>query len=518
MNFFQRALAQLREFWASLSPARRFAVLALGLLVVIALGAFAYLSGRPDYRVVFTDLSYEEYGAVSEKLRTEGIPFLPDAEGTRIRVPADRALNAKVLISSSNITLKGGKGFELFDDTPLGMTPFVQNVNYLRALQSELARSITQLEPVASARVIIARSEPSPFIRDQKPTTASVVLRLKTGAALNRSTAAAITSLVSRSVEGLRPEHVTIVDSSGHLLSDPRTAESSDAIASGQLESRRELENYLRTKAEEMLNRHLGAGRAVVSVSADLNFQKVKERVEQVSPEGKAVVAERNLNTKTTGGTVARGTVGAVSNTPRATTSGGGGSSGGNSSEEKTETDYAISRSIRELEDRVGGIKRMTIAALVDLSDSGDGSKPVISLADVQEILKQALGFQQGRDEIKVADVKLSLNLPLVETEDDALKIQQVQAYVSLARNVLLGIALVVTFAMFGVLFFGRGTRRGEAATPPGTPTPEEAAATTASADEARKREERERFADQALTDPERTARTLNLILGSGNP
>lgn len=509
MNFFQRAMAQLREFWASLSPARRFAALSLGLLVIAALGAFVYLSSRQDYRVAFSDLSFEEYGAITEKLRAEGIPFITEGDGTRIKIPADRALSARVLISSSGITLKGSKGFELFDETPLGMTPFVQNVNYLRALQAELARLITQLDPVAFARVIIARAEPSPFIRDQKPTTASVVLRLKTGANLNRSTAAAITSLVSRSVEGLRPEHVTIVDSSGHLLSDPHTSESNDA-ASGQLESRRELENYLRSKAEEMLNRHLGVGRAVVSVSTDLNFQKVKERVEQVSPEGKAIVAERNLNTKTTGGTAAKGPVGAVSNTPRASA---GGSSSGSSMEEKIETDYAISRTVRELEDRMGGIKRMTIAALVDLSDLGDG-KPVISLSDVQDILKQALGFQQGRDEIKVADVKLALNLPLAETDDDALKIQQVQAYVSLARNVLLGIALVVTFAMFGVLFFGRGARRVDP-TQPAPLTPEEAAA---AAETTRRREERERFSDQALNDPDRVVRTLNLILGSGNP
>jgi flagellar M-ring protein FliF len=512
MNFFQRALAQLREFWASLSAARRFAVLALGTLALLALGTIFYLSGRSDYRVVFPDLTFEEVGAITEKLKAENIPYKLGGDGTRILVPEDRALTTKVLIASSGITVKGSKGFEIFDDAPLGMTPFVQNVNYVRALQAELARSITQLEPVASARVIIARSEPSPFIRDQKPTTASVVLKLKVGANLNRSTAAAITSLVSRSVEGLKPEHVTIVDSSGHLLSDPRAGEGNDG-GSAQLDARRELETYLRNKAEEMLNRHLGPGRAVVSVSTDLNFQKVKERIEQVSPEGKAILAERSLNTKSVGGTVARGPVGAVSNTSKASSSSSG---GGNSTEEKLETDYAISRTIRELEDRAGAIKRMTIAAMVDLSQPGEGQTP-ISLADVQEILKQALGFQQGRDEIKVANVKLSLNLPLEETSDDAVKIQQVQAYVALARNVLLGIALVVTFAMFGVLFFGRGTRRPDGATtgPEATDGATPPAIVVTALDEAKRREERQKFIDQVLNDPDRVARTISLMVGS---
>src|SRR5262249_42757446 len=153
------------------------------------------------------------------------------------------------------------------------MTPFTEHVNYLRALQAELARTIMQIDPVTAARVHIVRPDPSPFIREQKPTTASVMLRLRPGSTLSRNIAAGIVSLVSRSVEGLTPDNVTLVDANGRLLSDPHAAEGGSM--GPQMEYRRELETYLATKAEGMLAQVLGAGRAVVRVTADINFQRL---------------------------------------------------------------------------------------------------------------------------------------------------------------------------------------------------------------------------------------------------
>src|SRR5258708_7179477 len=249
METIRRIIAQLRAIWQKMSRTQRLVAVGVGVLTMAFLLGFAYLAGHREYRVLYSNLPVEEVGAITSKLQTRGIPYRLEAGGTTITVPEDRLAQARVDLAGEGLPAGGGKGFELFDESSLAATPFVQNVNYLRALQAELARSIAQLDPVVSARVHIVRPEQTPFVRDQKPTTASVVLKLRSGARLDRSTAESITALVARAVEGLTPENVAVVDTHGRLLSDPRPSE--DKVAGSQLEYRRELENYLASKAED---------------------------------------------------------------------------------------------------------------------------------------------------------------------------------------------------------------------------------------------------------------------------
>lgn len=406
-------------------------------------------------------------------------------------------------VGSAGLPARGGKGYELFDEGSLTMTPFVQTVNYQRALQSERARSVTQIEGIQSARVLIARPEPTPFVRDQRPPTASVLLRLKPGATLNRATAAGIVSLVARSVEGLKPENVTVVDSAGRLLSDPHAGERDD-LPAPQLEYRRELEGYLAAKAEEVLARHLGAGRAVVKVSADINFQKLKERRETFSPEGRVAAAERLTTSKSTAPT-SRGVVGAVSNVARAgatTPGGGGGSAGGGTSEEVIQTDYLVSRTVQDVEDRIGAVTRLTVAAIADLS-GGEGAQ-AISLADAQEIIKQAVGFRSGRDEITLTNARLVAPPAAPEGDEELARLGRVQAYVGLARNVCLALAVVLALAMIPLALLRRRPRPVPVPTAP-TPTPAPAEA---------RREQVDRLAEMIRTDPDRAARVFGMMVG----
>lgn len=173
-----------------------------------------------------------------------------------------------------------------------------------------------QMEAVQSARVLIAKPDPSPFVREQKQPTASVVIKLKPRASMSPATAAGIVSLVARSVEGLRPENVTVLETGGRLLSDPHAGDRGN-LPTPQLEYLERLETYLSTKAEEMLAKTLGPGRAVIRVSAEVNFQKIKERLKTYSPDGKVAWAERTANSTSSGGT-SRGPAGAVSNVARA--------------------------------------------------------------------------------------------------------------------------------------------------------------------------------------------------------
>lgn len=508
MDSLRRFLAQLRDYWNGLGPVRRAALVVVGAGVALAIGLAVYLSPGLTYRPVYSGLDPTDAGAMRTTLAGQNIPVRLSSDGTAVEVPEDRVAEARVALAAANLPAGGGRGYELFDETSLTTTPFVQAVNQQRALQTELARSIQKLDPVKSARVMIARPDPTPFVRDQRPPTASVVIQLKPGAALSRSTAAGIVSLVARSVEGLKPENVTVVDSSGRMLSDPHAGER-DSLPAPQLEYRRELETYLSTKAEELLAQHLGAGRAVVRVSADVNFQQMKERKRTVYPDEKLVVAERTTSVKGSSG-AGGGVVGAVSNVARAGGPLGGGRSGGggSSSEEVIQTDYAYSESVREMEDRMGGVTRLTVAALVDLSGQQEGTP--LSAEDAQDLIKQAVGFRTGRDEVKLTNVKLAGMVGPAEPDEETLRVQRMQGYVSLARNVLFAVAVGLALAMIPLLLLRR--RRRAAAT---AAEAESAAAATATARaEGRRQADLDRLAELARTDPDRVADVFKLMVG----
>ena len=481
MTFLQRLLRQMQDIWKGMSIARRVVVAGGGFAFLVVLVSVGYYSQQADYRVLFAGLPVEEVGTLTAKLDTRGIPYRLAAGGSTLLVPADQIQQARVSLASEGLPAHGGKGFELFDESPLGMTPFVQNLNYVRALQAELARSIMQIEPVSFAKVLIVRPEQSPFLREQKPATASVVLQLKPGTSLTRGVAASIIALVSRSVEGLSPENVALVDSKGRTLSEQRGPDGETAPGS-QLEYRRDLERDLAAKAEEMLAKTLGYGRAIVRVTADVNFKRVKEKRERYSPEEKAVSFEKVTSGKTTsGGGGPRGIPGVASNTGRGGSASGGGG-GGNSAQEETETQYLVSKSTQELEDRMGTIERLSVAALVDLNGQEGGSSPTLSKEEVEDIIKRAVGFNQSRkDEIKVSNVHLASPVDLSTNDEETANLKKVEAYVTIARNVSLGLSGLLAM-LLGFLFLRRvkPVVRVEPASPPVSipaPTPAEVTA-----------------------------------------
>ncbi len=502
MEAFRRFLAQARAYWSGLGGPRRAGVVTATVALAVALGVVIYLSPGDKYvPLAGSPLPPDEVASMRAKLNAENIPNRLTGGGSGLEVPEDRYALAKVTLAAAGLPAGGGKGWELIDETSLMTTPFVQGVNYQRALQAELGRSISQLEAVQSARVLIARPEPSPFMRDQKLTTASVVLKLKPNAVMSRSTAAGIVSLVARSVEGLKPENVTVVDSGGRMLSDPHAADR-DSLPTPQLEYRRELEAYLASKAEAMLNQHLGPGRAVVQVSADINFQRVKETQKTYSPDGKVARSELQTSSKTTG-SGPRGVAGAANNVPRAGGAPAGAGSGGSSSQdEKTQTDYAISETLRDIEDRMGAVTRLTVAALVDLTPQGEGPA-LISAVDAQDIIKPAVGFRAGRDEVKLTNVKLTGPVGPAEPDDTLTKLQRIQAYVGLGRNISLALATVLVVMIVALLALRR--RRA----------PEPAPAPAAPTDADRRQAELDRLIEMARTDPDRVAAIFRALVGA---
>jgi flagellar M-ring protein FliF len=495
METIRRFLNQFRTIWTGMSPLRRFVIATvIALMVGLSVGLILLRSGT-EYQVLYAGLAPDDSGNITSKLKSIGTPYKLEGGGATILVPADRVAQTRVDLAAEGVAAGVGKGFEIFDSSPLGTTPFVQNVNYLRALQSELARSISQLDPVVQARVHIVQPERSPFVREQKPTTASVVLRLRGGSRLHRSTVDGITALVARAVEGLTPDNVTLVDTRGQLLSDPRSAQ--DRLPVGQLEYRRDLENYLASQAEEILRRHLGASKAIVRVAADVNFQQIKEKSETYRPEEKAVVSERVTSTTTKGSAGARGVAGAASNISRGP-GGGGGGDGNSSKQENVQTDYLVSKTSKEQENRLNNVQRLTVAAIVDLSSESSDYKGVhLTLANAEALIKQAVGFKEGRDEIKVTDVRLAGELAPDEETPEDVRLRNLQAYVSLARNITLVVGLFLILIL-GILIIRRIRGSRTTAVVPISPIPE-----------------LQQFAEIALTNPDRAARVLEMLLAN---
>ncbi|MDY3555257.1 flagellar basal-body MS-ring/collar protein FliF [Gemmata sp. JC717] len=517
MDVFNRLLEQARAYWAGLSAGRRVGVALSFLGALLALGAVVYLSPGSRYTPLGAGpLPPEDVSAMRTRLSGDGIPFRLGSGGTVIEVPDERYAEAVVSLAGAGIPARGGKGFEVFDETSLMTTPFVQSVNYQRALQAELARSIMQMESVQSARVMIAKPEPSPFVRDQKTPTASVVIKLKPRMTMNPATASAIVSLVAHSIEGLRPENVTVMETGGRLLSDPNAAARS-GLPTPQLEYIERLETYLSTKAEEMLSKTLGPGRAVIRVSADVNFQKIKERVKTYSPDGRVGIAERTANS-TSSGTRAGGVTGATANITRTGgTTANAGSGGGTSKEEVIQTDYLVSETLRDIEEGSGAVTRLSVAALVDLT-AADG-QAVISQADAEEIIRQAVGFRPGRDSVTIARAPLT-GPNAGEPDDTLVRLQRIQTYVSLARNLSVAFAAVLSFLVIGLLLLRRrpvpeaqaatGTEPGaETAAPTGPVAP-----TPPPTTEERRNAELIRFQTMARNEPAAVVHVLSVMLG----
>src|SRR5689334_20150217 len=230
MDRARALLNQLRDFFLALPPARRMTFLALTVGVLVGTGALAWWVQQPQYRVLYSGLGASDAGGVIEYLKTEKIPYRVSEAGGNIEVASGRLYETRMALAGRGIPQGGGVGFEIFDKQTLGMTDFVQRLNYQRALQGELARSIAELDTVESARVHLAMPERSLFVSEERRPSASVVLKLRPGRSLAPEQIAGVVHLVAASVEGLRPADVTVVDVNGQVLThdeaeqDPRSS------------------------------------------------------------------------------------------------------------------------------------------------------------------------------------------------------------------------------------------------------------------------------------------------------
>jgi flagellar M-ring protein FliF len=400
MSFFQKIVL----IWQKVSLVQRALLTAVVLTFLIIGALLIHWARKPDMRMLYQDLSPEEAAKITDKISEKGITYELKSGGTAIYVPKEQVYQLRLDMAKEGLPSDQQGGYKIFDNEKIGISPFVQNVNLKRALQEELAKSIQMIDGVIHARVHIVSPESAYgrlFSSETGTTTASVVLRLKPGYSLSASNIASITNLIAGSVEGLRPENITVVDSQGHLLSSK--SDSTIASGAGTVAGHKErVEQSLARKVEDMLTAVLGPGRAAVRVSANIDMNSVSTVTESYDPTAK-VASKEEITTKSE---TEQGDVTATGKTAVP---------GSTKKDEIIVTEYEVGKTVKQEVVLPGEIKSLSVAAFVDLSvsdanetgssESTNSGQMIMPLSDVEEIIKNALGLKQT-DLLKVVHVK----------------------------------------------------------------------------------------------------------------
>ena len=333
-------------------------------------------------------------------------------------IPKEKIYSVRLSLAGKGLPKKGQTiGFEIFDKTNLGMTEFVQKINYYRAVQGELARTISSIDGVEAARVHIVIPEESIFKEDQKETTASVALQLRAQGVLDAGQIAGIRQLVATSVEGLKANNISIIDNWGNILSQPSSGEDTIGdLATSQISIQKAVENHYVKKIESLLASVLGNNNAVVRVNAQLNFDKIEKTVETYNPES-AVVRQETITSESSSGKTqgAQGPPGVQANIRGEAGTQGTPQQQSSTSREVVSNIYEIDKTVQHIVEGVGEIKNLTASVFIrqkTTTDEEGNVKPVPRSADemavFEDIVKNALGFNEKRgDRVSVKELSL---------------------------------------------------------------------------------------------------------------
>ena len=402
MNNLSKLGGQLLAIWKQLGVSQRVSVLAATFVLVAGLGSLALWSSHADYSLLYGKLSDSEASKVIAALDDAKVPYKTGSSGS-ILVPADKVYQMRMQLAGKGIPSGDGVGFEIFDKPNFGISDFVQRANYVRAVQGELSRTIGQLDEIESARVMIVLPENRLLLDKDKYATASVFVRVRGNSQIQPQAINSIRFLVANSVEGLKPNHVTIVDNLGNVLSENTDNDSLTGLTSTQLSARRNLEQYLGKKGQDMLEKVLGPGQAIVRVSADINYDTVSKTEEKFDPDGQVIRQQtkndENIDTSTSSSS---SPVGITANTSTETNSPSGPGPVNNSKNHKVTStvDYEIGKQTSSTVQTAGGIKRLTASVTVAARMEGTGAerKAVNRTTDELDKLRRMIGNAIGVD------------------------------------------------------------------------------------------------------------------------
>jgi flagellar M-ring protein FliF len=438
-EFFKQIISQIVAIWRRISLQQKIVTTALVLFTVLGMvGLLVWAQsggekkgGDSGYKVLYSDLELEEAGSITEELQKSNYKFKLDNGGRTITVPGKQLYEIRIALAREGLPKSHGLGYELFDKTNFGMTDFVQKMNARRALEGELQRTIEGLDEVKRARVHIVVPEPTIFLEQQKDAKSSVMIQCKGGRQLNKDQIRGISFLVSSSVDGLKPENVSIVDCEGKLLSSPFSQEETALAGSQNMELQQNIERYLENKVTQMLSGILGPSKAYVKVAADLDFNRVEKTMEQYNPESKVVRSEERIDEST-------------KNAPD-----------GDNQKERSLTNYEIDKTVQHIMQEVGNVKRLTISVAVDGRYKKDqkgaytyAARSTEEMQNIEDIVKNAVGYDLTRgDQIAVSQVRFD-NEFMQKEKDNFASQDRLEFWFTVAKY-----AAVVFIAILLILF-----------------------------------------------------------------
>ena len=421
MNSFVATLQQL-------GPAR------LGVMGAILLGLlmfFVFISMRittAQMKLLYTDLSTMDSGAVTAKLEENQIPYEISSDGSRIHVSEDEVGRARMLLAAAGLPNGGSMGYELFDkQSGFGTTNFVQNINQIRALEGELARTISSLDNIRSARVHIVLPQRKKFSRETRAPSASVVLGINGGLVADRQQIVAVQSLVASAIPGLKASHVSIVDSNGNLLAKGGV-EDNELLSLKADDLRKSYETRLQNKIEEQVSRIVGYGKVTAIVTAEMNFDRTSTNEELYDPEGQVLrstqsTQENNTEREPVGGEVAVGNnlpgVGGDLLADNAPTAEG--------ARNEEVANYEISKTVRSTVHQSGRVDKLHVSVLIDgkYETDAEGNKLYAERSQeemdkITALVRTAIGFNEERgDALEVANIQFAETDILEDIADD---------------------------------------------------------------------------------------------------
>ena len=427
------------KYWET--PMGKKVVIGGAIAAAMAVIAAIWLwSSAPEYKVLFSNFSDRDGGAITASLDQMGVKYKFSEGGSAILIPAEQVPSVRLKLAAQGLPRAGNVGFELLENQKLGTSQFVEQVNYQRSLEGELANSIQAVSAVSSARVHLALPKPSVFVRDQQKPTASVLLNLQPGRALDQAQVSAIVHLVASSVPELTPSNVTVVDQNGTLLSDPAT-KAGKQLDPNQLKYVEALQANIVKQVESMIAPIVGQNNVRAEATAEVDFAQVDTAAEMYKPnsppEPQAIRSQQTSEQTGPGSQNPSGIPGALSNQPpgvaTAPIEGGAPAAGqqqsatGPTSKNAT-TNYEVDKTLRFEQKPMGGIKRLTVGVVVNYRRSVDPKtgkvviKPLTAaeVGQINELVKQAMGYNQARgDTLNVANAPFDgIDKPLEETPD----------------------------------------------------------------------------------------------------
>jgi flagellar M-ring protein FliF len=391
---------QITAFFKRLTTTQK---VVLGVSVVAAIAGLSMLvfqTSKPTMSVLFSDLEQKDAAVIVDKLKEQNIPYEIGSNGTSVLVTSDKVYETRLALAKDGFMPNNTVGYEIFDKTNLGMSDFVQKLNYKRAIEGELQKTIASFDECQKVRVMIVMPERTLFEKDQKKPTAAVHLHLKNGRSISKLNVEGIQNLVASSIEGMAPQDVTVVDQRGQILSEAKKeANSLAGMSSTQMEQQQKVDEYMIKRVQSLLDGVLGPNKAIVRVNTDLDFTQLERTREQFDPDGQVVLSEEKINESHSGKDTID--IPAVSN---------------QSSVGKVRSNYLNSKVIERLVNAVGTIKRVSVSVMVDgitKVQETNGEKKLVytprtddEIQKITQIVRNAVGFDpQRNDQISVVNM-----------------------------------------------------------------------------------------------------------------